>query len=87
MEDTFPDDEISIITPEKEEERGCQVSFIIKKDGKKVFEKLMAQGVSAGWREPEVIRVAPVPLYNTFEEIWEFGEMINKILAGSTVNE
>ena len=46
----------------------------------------MAQGVSAGWREPEVIRVAPVPLYNTFEEIWEFGEMINKILAGSTVN-
>ena len=82
----FPDDEISIITPENDQERGCQVSFIIKKDGKKVFEKLMAQGVSAGWREPEVIRVAPVPLYNTFEEIWEFGEMINKILAGSTVN-
>ena len=82
----FSEHEISIITPEKEEERGCQVSFIIKKDGKKVFEKLMALGVSAGWREPEVIRVAPVPLYNTFEEIWEFGEMINKILAGSTVN-
>ena len=82
----FPEDEISIITPEKEAERGCQVSFIIKKEGKKVFEKLVVQGVSAGWREPEVIRVAPVPLYNTFEEIWEFGEMINKILAGSTVN-
>ena len=82
----FPEYKISVITPVKEEERGCQVSFIIKKDGKKVFEKLMAQGVSAGWREPEVIRVAPVPLYNTFEEIWTFGEMINKILTGSTVN-
>ena len=76
---------ISVITPENENERGCQVSFIIKKDGKSVFDQLMDQGISAGWREPEVIRVAPVPLYNTFEEVWQFSDMICKILAATKV--
>ena len=81
----FPAHGIYVITPENENERGCQVSFIIKKDGKSVFNQLVQQGVSAGWREPEVIRVAPVPLYNTFEEVWQFSEMISKILAATKV--
>src|SRR5690606_17391213 len=81
----FPTHSISVITPENENERGCQVSFIIKKDGRSVFNQLMDQGVSAGWREPEVIRVAPVPLYNTFEEVWQFSDMICKILAATKV--
>jgi kynureninase len=72
---------IRIITPENETERGCQVSFAIKDKGKQVFETLMQQGVSAGWREPEVIRVAPVPMYNTFEEVWSFVKMIEDILT------
>lgn len=72
---------IRIITPENEAERGCQVSFAIKDKGKQVFETLMQQGVSAGWREPEVIRVAPVPMYNTYEEICSFVQMIESILT------
>ena len=69
---------IEVITPGNENERGCQVSFIVKRNGKDIFKYLMANGVSVGWREPEVIRVAPVPLYNTFEEVWKFGQMILK---------
>lgn len=74
----LPEKLISIITPTYETERGCQVSFIIKKKGKDVFNHLMEHGVSAGWREPEVIRVAPVPLYNSFEDIWRFGQIVEK---------
>ena len=50
------------------------------KDGKRVFDELTKQGVIADWREPNVIRIAPVPLYNSFEDIFRFGEIINSIL-------
>lgn len=73
---------IQVITPSKEEERGCQVSMLMMKKGRLVFEALSRQGVVADWREPNVIRVAPVPLYNTFEEVWTFGEIMRK-----TINE
>ncbi|MEP6700043.1 MAG: kynureninase [Bacteroidota bacterium] len=76
----LPEKLISIITPTYETERGCQVSFIIKKKGKEVFNHLMENGVSAGWREPEVIRVAPVPLYNSFEDVWRFGQIVENVL-------
>lgn len=71
---------IEIITPANEDERGCQVSMLMLKDGKKIFDELTKQGVIADWREPNVIRVAPVPLYNSFEDIYRFGEIINSIL-------
>jgi kynureninase len=67
---------IEVITPANEDDRGCQVSMLMLERGKKIFEALQQQGVIADWREPNVIRVAPVPLYNTFEEIWRFGEII-----------
>jgi kynureninase len=73
---------IRIITPLQVEERGCQVSMIIEKNGKAIFDYLMENGVSAGWREPEVIRVAPVPLYNSFEEVWKFGNIIKEKISG-----
>lgn len=76
----LPEKLISVITPTYEEERGCQVSITIKKKGKEVFNYLMENGVSAGWREPEVIRVAPVPLYNSFEDVWSFGNIISSII-------
>src|SRR5690606_12247563 len=62
----------SIITPENPEERGCQLSLFIKNNGKTVFRKLIKAGVIADWREPDVIRVAPTPMYNTFEEVFRF---------------
>lgn len=71
---------IEIITPANVEERGCQVSMLMLKKGKDVFDELTKQGVIADWREPNVIRVAPVPLYNSFEDVFRFGEIINSIL-------
>lgn len=71
---------IEVITPSNENERGCQVSMFMLQQGREIFEALMQQGVVADWREPNVIRVAPVPLYNTFEDIWQFGNIIETIL-------
>lgn len=71
---------IQIITPKNNAEKGCQTSLLMKKNGKAVFDMLSANGVFADWREPDVIRVAPVPLYNTFEEVWKFGNIIRKVL-------
>ncbi|HMU46176.1 MAG TPA: kynureninase [Chitinophagaceae bacterium] len=71
---------IEVITPVNEKERGCQVSMLMLKNGKAIFNELTKQGVVADWREPNVIRVAPVPLYNSFEDIWRFGNIIESIL-------
>ena len=62
---------VSIITPADPEARGCQLSLVVS-GGKAVFDALTHAGVVADWREPNVIRVAPVPLYNTFEEVYRF---------------
>ena len=70
---------IEIITPRGDEEKGCQVSMLVQKNGKAIFNELKRQGVIADWREPNVIRVAPVPLYNSFEDIYRFGEIIRSI--------
>ena len=69
---------IEIITPKNE--KGCQVSMLMLQKGKEVFEALKQNGVLADWREPNVIRIAPVPLYNTFKEIYHFGEIVKRIL-------
>jgi kynureninase len=59
---------------------GCQVSIVAQGYGKKLFEDLLSNSVIADWREPNVIRIAPVPLYNSFEDIYSFGEVLLKIL-------
>lgn len=61
-------------------ERGCQVSMFMLQRGKEIFQELGRQGVMADWREPNVIRIAPVPLYNSFEEVWKFGNIVRGIL-------
>ena len=70
-----------IITPKADIERGCQLSLVMKKEGRKVFDELTKQGVIADWREPDVIRVAPVPLYNTFQDCFRFVEIMNTVLT------
>lgn len=70
----------TILTPNKIDERGCQLSIFMKKNGKTVFNALTKAGVLADWREPNVIRVAPVPLYNTFEEVFRFAEIFKKAI-------
>jgi kynureninase len=71
---------IEIITPGNENEHGCQVSILMLEKGKEIFESLKKNGVIIDWREPNVIRLAPVPLYNTFEDIYRFGEIIKNML-------
>ncbi len=70
---------IEIITPRNE--KGCQVSMLMLQQGKEVFEVLKQKGVLVDWREPNVIRVAPVPLYNTFSDVFTFGLIIKEIVS------
>jgi kynureninase len=72
---------IEFITPQNEKERGCQVSMLMLGNGKEIHDRLMKEGIFTDWREPNVIRLAPVPLYNTFEEVWAFAERL-KTLVG-----
>jgi kynureninase len=62
-----------IITPA---ERGCQLSVVAHGRGKELFNDLLQQGVISDWREPNVIRMAPVPLYNSFEDVYLFGQIL-----------
>ena len=71
---------MEVITPGNEQERGCQVSLLMLKRGKEIFNELNKREVMADWREPAVIRIAPVPLYNTYDELWQFGNIISSIL-------
>lgn len=69
-------EKVEIITPNEQEQRGCQLSIRCLTHGKEVFNYLIDNNVLADWREPEVIRVAPVPLYNSYEEVYTFVEIL-----------
>jgi len=71
---------IEIITPSAENDRGCQLSLRMIHPIEKIMDKLYKIGIIADWREPDVIRISPVPLYNSFEECFEFVERLGKIL-------
>ncbi len=74
---------LEVISPKKEEEKGCQVSILMLQNGKNIFEALKKHGVLADWREPNVMRVAPVPLYNSFEDVFRFGEMLSALVKNN----
>ncbi len=67
---------VKMITPSNPEERGAQLSLFLTKLGKPVFERIVENGVILDWREPNVIRVAPVPLYNSFMDVYEFAQIL-----------
>lgn len=69
----------NIITPVKEEERGAQLSIIAKSNGKRIFDGLVDHHILGDWREPDVIRLSPVPMYNSFEDVYLTGEQLLKI--------
>ena len=71
---------VRIITPKDPKRRGCQISIAVPGKGRQVFEQLTKAGVIADWREPDVIRLAPVPMYNSFEDVFEFGQLLEKYL-------
>jgi kynureninase len=65
-----------IITPKNPDERGCQLSIVCKQNGRETFNQLTENGVIGDWREPNVIRLSPVPLYNSFKQVFEAGRII-----------
>ena len=76
------EDSIKIITPSNPKERGCQLSIQVKNADKSLHTKLTKAGIISDWREPDVIRCAPVPLYNSFEDIFRLVEKLKAILNG-----
>ncbi len=76
------DGRIEIITPAEPENRGCQLSIRVKNADKSLHDILMEEGIITDWREPDVIRTAPVPLYNSFSDVFGFVDKLSKILAG-----
>ena len=73
--------DLEIITPKEQKYRGCQLSVLCHGQGRSMFDFITKEGVIADWREPNVIRLAPVPLYNSFEDIYQLGQIIEKALS------
>ena len=73
--------EFEILTPANQEERGCQLSVYLHGQGRDLFEKLMKNGVITDWREPNVIRLAPAPFYCSFEDMYDFGQILKKLIV------
>ncbi len=72
------------ITPREPEQRGCQLSVKLGGCGKPFFDRLCATGVSADFRAPDVMRFAPTPFYNSFEDVWRLGDRIGTLLASDS---
>jgi kynureninase len=68
----------NVITPNEPDARGCQLSILVHEHPKELFGKLQAAGVRCDFREPNVIRAAPTPLYNTFHEVWCFAKILSE---------
>ncbi|WP_266203769.1 kynureninase [Pontibacter kalidii] len=75
---------LEMITPRDPQARGCQISLLVKKNSRLLFDKLMEAGIIVDYREPNVIRVAPTPLYNSFEEVYRFSEILHDCLEGQS---
>jgi kynureninase len=67
----------SVITSSDPNARGCQLSILAHEHPKELFKELQTAGVKCDFREPNVVRVAPTPLYNTFHEVWRFAETLS----------
>lgn len=74
---------LEIITPRDPVQRGCQISLFAHGFGKQLFDALTAAGVVADWREPNVIRMAPVPMYNSFEDLARFHAILQHAIQNS----
>ncbi len=80
--DDIGTEHFEVISPRAEKDRGCQVSIRAKKDAKALRAVLQDHGVVTDYRPPDVIRIAPVPLYNTFDDVWRFAEVLRRSVQG-----
>jgi kynureninase len=67
---------IEVLTPRAAGSRGCQLSLKARQRPRELFDALKRHNVVADYREPDVVRVAPVPLYNSFDDVWRFGQAL-----------
>ncbi|MBD2766901.1 kynureninase [Hymenobacter sp. BT664] len=74
----LPSSQLEIITPADPAQRGCQLSVLVHQRGRELFDYLARQGIIADWREPNVIRLAPVPLYNSFQDVARTGAALRQ---------
>jgi kynureninase len=81
--DELGSDVIRVITPRNPEERGCQLSISVVNGNKALHQALMDQHVITDWREPNVIRCAPTPFYNTFEDVYQFMQILKDLIKKS----
>ncbi|HZX58134.1 MAG TPA: kynureninase [Mucilaginibacter sp.] len=77
----YDEELFKIITPSAPEWRGCQLSIVCKRDGKAIFDYLSKNGVIGDWREPDVIRLSPVPLYNSFKDVHRASKLLDESLS------
>ncbi len=76
--DRMPSGRFEVITPAESSRRGCQLSILVREAPREFGNRLASRGVVADFREPNVIRVAPVPLYNTYHEVWMFSRILEE---------
>jgi len=79
--DQFPLGEFEVVTPRDPAQRGCQLSLLVRNHPKERLEALGKSGVVGDFREPNTIRVAPAPFYNTFQEVWRFAQILGQQVA------
>jgi len=82
--DCPPSMKLKIITPEDVKSRGCQLSLKLPGIDRQLFRDMMEQGIIADFREPDVIRMAPVPLYNSCEDVYRMGVILKSLLMAHT---
>ena len=70
-----------IVTPSEQGHRGAQISVRLIAHGRELCEELTADGILADWREPDTFRVAPVPLYNSYEDVFRFGQRFSAAIG------
>ena len=79
--DHIPSERFQVITPRDPSARGCQLSIRVREQPGELLQALAAERIVVDFREPDVIRAAPVPLYNTFHEVWRFAEVLGRRAA------
>jgi kynureninase len=79
--DECASERFTVITPREPHRRGAQLSIRIREDGRDALDRLAAEGIVCDWREPDILRVAPVPLYNTLEDVERFVERFRALLG------
>jgi len=78
----IPSSPVRVLTPSNPAERGCQLSLYIAGKGRAVHDALRAKGILTDYREPDVVRMAPTPMYNSYGDVWQTANAMREVLTG-----